>query len=440
MVLVMGTYLLSAWLSLSLLAVFFGIMLLVFTIYDFSIIFLLLLVLRSSLDVFTNTGLIFANFNFNVPAVLSIYIVAGGCIYLLNNKYSVFPLISIYYGLWLLILVPFVGLNLYNFDLNGAIAVRELTRLLTILMVFLVTYNMVNTDNINKFLSAIMLSLIVPLGVGYFQLSTKTGMVINGIHRIYGTIVHPNSYALFIVLFLGLTYWKWRRNFGKIWGLLLLLELGALFSTVSFNGMIMFFLLLSIILWQENFYYKISLVLVILIFILLLSQNKQVQQRFEEIEGTNFKHNIQHLELGDSISWRLGTWWQLIKLWREEPFIGYGLQATNIINPIIMPNGEPAEAHNDYLKYLLETGIVGFSLYVLFNILVAATIFWEYRMARNSQLERLLFILFAVFISWQIGSLSSNFLRATAFQFYFWATLGVALKCRRLEKVHQLPL
>lgn len=440
MVLVMGTFVFSPKLSLFLLAGFFGIIVFIFTIYDFSGLFLLLLVLRSSLDVFTNTGLVLGDVMFNVPSAVGIYILAGGCLYLLIKKNSVFPLISVYYGLWLVILVPFVGLTIYNFGSEGAIAVRELTRLLTILMVFLATYNLVDPANIKKFLAAIMLSLMVPLGVGYFQLFTGTGMVLNDIHRIYGTIAHPNSYALFIVLFLGLTYWKWRKNYGKIWGLLLLLELVALISTVSFNGMIMFFLLLNIILWQENFYYKVSIVLTILVFILVLSQNDQVQQRIQEVKEANFQHNIQHQELGDSISWRLATWWHLVKLWREQPFTGYGLQATNIINPIIMPDGEPAEAHNDYLKYLLETGIVGFSLYLMFNVLVAVAIFWEYKVARNLQIKRLLFVLLAVFISWQIGSLSSNFLRATAFQFYFWAALGVALKCRRLEEAHRILL
>ncbi len=439
-VMIMGAYVLSPEMALFLLVGIFSVIVLIITIYNFSILFIPLLVLRSSLDVFTGTGYIFADVTFNVPAALSIYILIGGCIYLLINKKSVFPPISLYYGLWLVILVPFVGLSIYKFNLDGIIAIRELTRLLAILMVFVITYNMVNIANINKFLTAIMLSLIVPLGVGYYQLINRTGIVMNDIHRIYGTIAHPNTYALFIVLFIGLTYWKWRKNYGKTWGIILLFELFALISTVSFNGIIMFVLLLNIILWQENIYYKISIVIVILIFIFMLSQNEQVQQRLQEIEGANFKHNIQHEELSDSISWRLANWWHLIRLWEDQPFTGYGLQATNIINPMIMPTGEPAEAHNDYIKYLLETGVFGFSLYLLFNIFVASSIFWEYKAAKDLQLKRLLFILLAVFISWQIGSLSSNFLRATAFQFYFWATLGIALKCRRLEKTHQIKL
>ncbi len=436
----MCAFLLSPAIGILILAGLFGVVAFTLSVHRFSIIFLPLLALRSSLDAFTETGLTLGGVTFNVPAVLSIFLLAGGAIYLLLDRSSVFPPIAVYYGLWLVILIPFVGLNIHNFGIPGVIAVREFTRLGAILMVFLVTYNMVDTENIKRFFAAIMLSLIVPLAVGYYQLATQTGMVLNDVHRIYGTIAHPNSFALFIVLLFGLTYWHWRKDSRKAWLVILLLEFGALVAAVSFNGIIMFVLLLNIILWQENIYFKLSIALTILMLVVVLSQSKQVQLRFQELEGVNFQHNIQHLELADSISWRLATWWHLFLLWEDRPFTGYGLQATNIINPILIPTGEPAEAHNDYLKFLLETGIAGLGIYVLLNVLVATSIFGEYRSARDPQLKRLLFILFAAFISWQIGSLSSNFLRATAFQFYFWAALGAALKCRRLEKAQQITL
>jgi len=63
----------------------------------------------------------------------------------------------------------------------------------------------------------------------------------------------------------------------------------------------------------------------------------------------------------NSFTWRIVNWKLLYEKWTDKPFLGYGLTTSSIINPWHM-----CEAHNDYLRFLVEFGLVGFSIYLWF--------------------------------------------------------------------------
>ena len=81
----------------------------------------------------------------------------------------------------------------------------------------------------------------------------------------------------------------------------------------------------------------------------------------------------------NSFQWRIVNWAVLIQLGLSHPVAGHGLGMTTVLNPMIQASsGVPFNAHNDYVRYFFEGGLVGLTLYVGF-IAVLGVWFWRVR-------------------------------------------------------------
>ncbi|MDI6704117.1 MAG: O-antigen ligase family protein [bacterium] len=406
-------------------------------ITSISLFFPLFIALRSSLDIFTDVGFYIGPMNLNVPSFFTIFIIGVASLYLgvmaLKGKTIKIHKISVLFGIWILLLTPFVFLSIRNFGFRGLISLREWMRLFSIFILFLLSYNLVRRENRKRFLNLLFLSLLVPLSSGLYQLITHTGMFVKGIHRIYGSIAHPNAFSLYLILFIGITYWKLKMSRHILWYLLLLIELVALIATFSLSGYIMFSILSLFLLLKERKGQEILIAFIIVLFIFAFSTNQQFQKRWERVKLINID-TIKEKKVVDSFTWRIVNWCNLLSLWKEKAFFGYGLQTTPIINPWKIPDeGIGYAPHNDFLRYLVETGLIGFTFYSVFVFLVGYYLFKEYRSSTTLYPKTFLYTLLGVFISWQIGSWVDNFITSTTFQYYFWVFLAVALKSNGLQ-------
>ena len=134
----------------------------------------------------------------------------------------------------------------------------------------------------------------------------------------------------------------------------------------------------------------------------------------------------------ESFTWRILNWYYLMSVWEKRPYCGYGLQTTVLVNPMKTGTGSGYIAHGDIIAYLVETGVVGLFLYGLFVLLVGILILREYLLSHDPRRKSFLWMIFSIYVAWQVGSLAGNIITATAFHFYFWALLALALKSRRL--------
>lgn len=67
---------------------------------------------------------------------------------------------------------------------------------------------------------------------------------------------------------------------------------------------------------------------------------------------------VKEKELAGSLTWRFYNWYMLIAYSLSNNFLfGHGVAYTEILNQTI--TGHRLQAHNDYIKYLFETGLVG---------------------------------------------------------------------------------
>ncbi|MCX8011583.1 MAG: O-antigen ligase family protein, partial [Desulfobacterota bacterium] len=333
-------------------------------------------------------------------------------------------------------------------------------------IVFVMAYNFVwGEKEVYQFLNMMFWSLLAPLSAGICQIVTHTGWKDPvGIVRIYGTFAHPNAFAFYLIFFLGLTFWKYQFSHRRLlWLGLVIIQLICFLHTFSLTGHILLGILFIGILIKKEVSGKLLITIVAIVYILLLINTAPFQKRIEQLKHINLKARkgvienkakkdltkgigseknsiisrkvIKNKVKEDSFTWRIANWQELIFLWEKKPLVGYGLNSTILINPVKQwkdgQKGLGHLPHNDFIRYLVETGVVGFILYIGFVLIVGGTLFQQYRKSEDSQLRYLFYTLFVTFIAWQIGSLALNVIGVTAFLFCFWAITGVALKASK---------
>ena len=406
-----------------------------------------LLILRSSLDIFT-TGVVPYSLS-PIPGVfalgLDVLVLLYVTVRLLTGQsvrtdrfWWCFAGWVMLQGVWV-ILLAFGGLGLTASFLPASI--REWLRLFSLLMVYLVVMQLQDRLHPEKVVSVLFLSLILPITIALLQIflpSALPFLIANGgdggtivsDSRIGGTFAHANNFAIYLLLFISLTWWKLgysRRSW--LWVLLLGLLVFLLSTTKTVIALVMLFVFVIVIVAPKLTATKlIGGVLLFTAVIGLFVSTEFGQQRLAAIANTPLLNPDIDLSRAillsntdyNSFNWRLAQWTYLIQAWQRFPIFGYGLGlSTYVSTNSLLP-------HNDYIRALVEQGVVGLGTLVLFltaQVVRLVQLLW--RTSNNSVEHQLCLILLAICLAKPVGMLSENILVFTAFYFYYWTVFAV---------------
>jgi O-antigen ligase len=397
-----------------------------------------LLIIRSALDPFTEKGLTGA-FAIGLSGLTLIYIIVR----LLSKKkvqvdsfFCFFAIWIILQGLWV-VLLPLGGLGFDGEHISDAI--REWVRIFSWLMAYLLTLQLKERVSPEKFINYLLLALAIPLGVAFLQLLVPdrllpTFLAINRNQeslRINGTLGVANTFATFLVFFTGLTYWKLNNSQKRLpWILLLIVLTFFVVNTKTLVGITMLVVLItSLIIPRLSFTNLIGSTLLIALILGIFLSTDFGQARLESIAQTpllNPDIDVSRAVLlsyqdSNSFNWRIAQWTALLNHWKFFQVFGYGLQMTNYLGPMF------AWAHNDYIRVLVEEGVVGFSLFLgflgtqllrLFKLIVSP-------LTVKSQ-KLFCLILFANMLAIMVGMLTENIWSHTALFFYWFSMSAIA--------------
>lgn len=390
--------------------------LLSFFLKEIEISILFLLVLRSSLDFFTQL---------KIPAAYGIGIE------LLAVFYMVFCFISnesiqtdsfwwvlfgwtIAQGVWLL-LMP---LDALGFDATYlAESVREWLRILIWPTAYFLVMQLKGKVSPHKILSVLLLALPIPILLALFQIQS-------GIERINSTFAHANAFASFLLLFMGIVWWKYKNSNRFKWPWIILLgTLSFLLISTKALFVLMMLLVSLLVIIIPKLSLK-TLIFGILSFSLVLSlfaSTDYGRSRLESTISTPLLNPEISVNRGillsesdhNSFNWRLSHWHTVLKAWERHPFLGYGLGLSKqSIDSKYLP-------HNDYIRALIEGGIFGLISYlILWGLYLAQSI----KRVRSSTLEPhkdLSLVVAALVIAVLVGMLTENIWSHTVFFFYF---------------------
>jgi O-antigen ligase len=402
-----------------------------------------LLILRSSLDILSD---------YQIPAAFAVGLDCLTLMYiamLLVTHQQIrtdwfwwfFAIWVTFQGLWV-ILLPLGSLGLDSSVLIDSI--REWIRLFSWVMIYLLVMQLEGKIAPAKIVKLLFLALIMPLILALMQLgipsllpeilSPTAGLSANvglEVSRVRGTLGHSNTFATILLLFIGLTMWQIREtSISNRWLWLLLLSILAFFfvSTKALFGLMM--LGTFVLVWLVPKLNLVNLIagLVLLAFIVIIFASSEFgQERLASLTGTPLLNSDIEvwkailLSKGDqnSFNWRLAQWTYLLKQWQQFPWLGYGLGTSQYVsNNQLYP-------HNDYIRALVEGGIVGLVSFVSFFVVQAIRL-WQLLKTNNSQQHELCFVMIAFFFALPVGMITENIWSHTTLFFYWWTLMAIA--------------
>jgi O-antigen ligase len=294
--------------------------------------------------------------------------------------------------------------------------------------VYLLVMQLKDRFHPHKVISLLFLSLVVPIITGLIQLPFG--------ERVYATLGHPNALATYLALMMGLIWWRQSFSHNRLPWLSLLGILTIIYVSTRSVGAIFNIGALILILnaTKLNFFKIITAIIVFLGIIALFASTEAGQARFSELLQTpllNPDLDISRTIIvaagdGNSFNWRVAHWYYLLQSWTQYPILGYGMGTGQFLSPMQTERGG-FTPHNDYIRFLVEQGIVGLGLFLAF---IAAQFVCLIKRLRNSlagSSEHLLnLVLLSFLLANLVNMLSNNVMDIGDFWFYWWAVFSVA--------------
>ncbi|HOW43228.1 MAG TPA: O-antigen ligase family protein [Candidatus Omnitrophota bacterium] len=372
------------------------------------------LFIRSFLDVFSKSGISFGVGAENLASYMTVAVIIVSIFFLLFKKINIFKIRSFR------LLICFIAFCSFSsiFSIKPVISFIDLLRFVGLLMIGLISFHLFDKSELRKIFISFVGATILPIFFSIWQIGKDVGIVDAGFKRIYGTFVHPNMFAFFlltimIVLIVNLVYNKFKINsaFNLILLLIYSIFLLLTFTRAAWLAAILGCAILAVLVREYRFKILGALILIILLF------SPLIIQRFADVG-----HGRTHGYYTDSWTWRVKTWNEGLPLFYEHPVMGVGLG--------MFPEMKSVYAHNDYVRLLVETGLPGCILYILIYISLAIG---NYKVFRNSsddivrQFSLTVTILSCLYL---LVSFSDNLSRSASTLTYFIVIVALAEKCQ----------
>jgi O-antigen ligase len=316
----------------------------------------------------------------------------------------------------------------------SALTVREGVREISVVALGLIVYSSLGRVTVTLAARLVQLLALAPAALALVQLGTGTGMDVAGEIRSNGTFAHPNSAAMFFAIAATASLWAY-LDCGKrrLDAALAAIFAAALIATASIDGIITLAAMFAVLgaLRRDSsranlLAYSASAAVVLAFFASPLGHQRVSEESATTAGVTAYT----------SLGWRLHKWEQLLQQSESSPLLGRGL-GTTVTESAIPGNlyaGEPP--HNEYIRYLVETGVAGLAL-LLYGLGVLARRLFDLRAAEGAARARpsnATTFAIVVLIGCLINALAENTFLDTPTCYAAALIVGAALGAPRLRQ------
>jgi O-antigen ligase len=359
-----------------------------------------------------------AGIDIGLGGLFSLFLISGAVLYILIHAQNWARLkqgVAVMYFLYLLMSV---GSALMTQDTTAAI--RELIPRLSIFAVFIVVLLAVEDENQARLvLKTIVISAFFPVIYGFIQYAGT-------LDRLQGTFAHPNIMAFYLLIVLGCVVTQVhareseRGSFLSVFYFLLLLT--ALLLTLTRSSWIAFSLMggVYVLFFKRKWFFPALILLILIVSVPIVKE--RLSDLFLAREGAYIVNKK------SSLGWRLNVWNELWTIAVKKPFFGHGINASK------MTTSYPTEAHNDFLRFFLESGVLGVVLYFgayIYPLFHAVKRYASFE--SDSRLKRLAIFLICFVPAFFLMSISENLARYTTVHWYIMGILAVYFALNRVE-------
>ncbi len=287
-----------------------------------------------------------------VIAVLFILLAVG---LLLRRRRGMVP--TVVAGVWLCVWTA-IALNTSGASTE---TLREGVREVSVLALAVIVYNARGAVNVPTAARLVQLIGFAPAILALYQLATHTGKLVANNIRANGTFAHPNSAAMFFAIAATASLWLYLDS-GKRRSdaLLVTLFAAALVATFSIDGLLTLAAMLVTFgaLHTGSFRVKLVPCAIAAAVVLVFFATPLGSQRVAGESSTSLAA-ADRGETTSSLDTRLYRWKTLLPEWEKSPVVGRGLGTTTTTESTAKNRLNYLLPHNEYLRYLVETGVVG---------------------------------------------------------------------------------
>lgn len=349
-------------------------------------------------------------------------LVAAGMLLRRTRGLATFTAIGLAIGAWTGLAVLADGLD--------PVVLREGAREASVLAVAVIAYNARNSLDMPTVARIIQVAGIYAALLAIFQVATGNAAEVGGDMRANGTFSHPNGAVVYFALASLASLWRYvdcgRRRLDLL--LVALFSLAALstFSLDGFGSMLVMLVLFGIMRTDSVQMRRRAVTLVgVLVVAFLLSPVGS--ERVSESLAADLSGGESRAASENSLSWRILKWESLLAEWEESPILGKGLGKTITPQATATNTTVGNLPHNEYLRYLVETGLAGTALLLGSLVLLLRRL---NRVPREMTTERGIAVLaMAAIVGLMVNALASNTALYTPAMFAAALLIATALRC-----------
>jgi putative inorganic carbon (HCO3(-)) transporter len=365
----------------------------------------------------------------SLPSMVGLLILFGGITYIVLRRISFwrYPLVKPF-GLFLvacLLSLPRSG--------NLAGSIIEIAELLSFVVLFILIVDVLRSDrDVRRMVRFLVLSSLVPISVGLVQLCSNLDASFFSLEpsfRLSATLTHPNAYAFYLVMITVIAVGLFSQAGSGMHRIGLLSLIALLLTSLVFTytrsawiGLAIAVLGLAILKNRKLLIVApLALCGVLLVF-------PVISLRFDALFSDElFRYT--------SLAWRLKIWTASVPYFLSHPIFGNGFGAFQLIGHQI--DDWFAAAHNDYLRLLVETGLVGLSAYLILLLAFARLGLRARKAATNEYFGHLTTGFVCFLAAYVLMSFTDNLFNHGGVQWYFWAYAGVIAAILRQRGEHR---
>jgi O-antigen ligase len=263
--------------------------------------------------------------------------------------------------LWLLV---WTAIAVRSTGLSGE-TLREGVREVSVVALAVIVVNARGLITVSLATRLVQAAGTIPALLALYQFATHTGLDVAGQIRANGTFVHPNSAAIFFAIATIASIWQYVDNGRRRLDAMLIVTFSAAtIATFSIDGLgaLLVMIMAFGTLRPGAFRIKLGSYIVAIFVVIAFLATPLGAERIENESTTNFSASQTRHSANTSLAWRFYKWGTLIPLWERSPYLGNGLGTTTTSEGNSENAIEGKVPHNEYLRYLVETGIIGLTI------------------------------------------------------------------------------
>ncbi len=316
----------------------------------------------------------------NLSGAIALVFVLVAVGLLLRRRRGLWPTVAI--TLWLCTWTAIAAV------LHGASTetIREGVREVSIVALAVIVYNSRGVFSVSVVTRMIQVVGVLPALVALYQLATHQGLLINGEIRSNGTFIHPNGAAMYFAIATVSSVWRYVDNgrlrsdafFAGVFA-------AAAIATFSLSGLAGLLAMLMVFgaMRPGAFRLKLGSYAVAGLIIIAFLATPLGSERIAKESSTKLSFvstRSAQTTSSTSLAWRFYKWSTLIPEWEQAPYLGQGLGTTLTAEGTAENKTAASVPHNEYLRYLVETGAIGLA------ILLWAVVLLVRRLARRRRI------------------------------------------------------